>query len=86
MYTHCKVLNDSPVRHHLRPGKLPDLRNSPGSRLCLKGTDTASDPVSLTWVATRVGDMGSEVVSGPFGHSRDPGNFLVFSMSERGSA
>lgn len=31
-----------------------------GSLLCLKGTDKALEPVSLTLVATRVGDIGSE--------------------------
>lgn len=47
-----------------RPGKLPGLRDSPGSPFCRKGTDTASDPVSPTLVAAMVRSHVSSFLSG----------------------
>lgn len=70
-----------------RPGILLGLNDSPLSRLCLKGTDTTSDRMSLTLITTRVEDMGSEAVSVPSQTSLRPGNFPgLQAMSEKGSA
>lgn len=42
-------LLDIACRHR----KLPGFSDIPGSQLCLKGTDTASDPVSRPWQLPR---------------------------------
>lgn len=51
-----------------RLGKLLGLSDSPESQQCLKGTDVASEFMSPTLIATRVGDAGSKAVSVPFSH------------------